>query len=345
MTGEQTVIDLRSDTVTRPTAAMREAMARAVVGDDVLGDDPTVKQLEARAADMLGKEAALFFPSGTMANLAALMAHTEPGEEVLVGEASHIYYYEVGGVSRVAGLLPRLFVDGDTEPTPAALEALLRAPDVHFPKTGLLCLENTHNRGGGTVLTPAKTEALARVARAAGFPVHLDGARVFNGAAALNVDVKALVEPVDSVMFALSKCLSAPVGSVLAGDEQFIARARRRRKLLGGGMRQAGVIAAAGLVALETMVHRLRDDNDVAAELAAALARIDGIGLDAAAVQTNIVIFAVPEDTDAPTMARRLAEHNVRASVMDARHVRFVTHRHIDADAIPAIVAAVRASL
>lgn len=346
------IIDLRSDTVTKPTEAMREAMARAQVGDDVFGDDPTVRGLEELAAHLLGKEAALFLPSGTMANLVALLTHSEPGREVLLGETSHIYYYEVGGLSRIAGLFPRLFRGGDGHPAPEELRALLRPANIHFPEPALLCLENTHNLAGGVVLAPGRVRELAAVAREAGLAVHLDGARLFNAAAALDVDVRELTADVDSVMVSLSKGLSAPVGSVLAGTRSFIGRARKMRKLLGGGMRQVGVIAAAGVVALETMTRRLKEDHNVARAIARELAAVDGVDIDLSKVQTNIIVFAVPESaargeetTPAAAFLQRLERHGVLGVPRDARRIRFVTHRHIGMEDVPRIAAAVRASL
>lgn len=368
-------IDLRSDTVTCPTDEMRRAMAEAQVGDDVFGDDPTVARLEETAAALLGKEAALFFPSGTMANLAALMAHAIPGGEVYLGAESHIYYYEAGGVARIAGLLPRLFSDHDGMPHPDDIRALLRPANVHFPTPGLLCLENTHNRAGGTVATAEQTAAAAAVAREAGVPVHLDGARLFNAAAALSTDVHTLAAPVDSVMVSLSKALSAPVGSLLAGEAPFIATARTIRKLLGGGMRQVGVIAAAGLVALETLhtaPEALHDQHAVAKALAEELGAIDGISIEPAAVQTNIVLFRLAAERgqseraeqsgqsrrsrrweqsggsaggDADAFVRRLADFGVGAVAMDLDEVRFVTHRHVTMAAVPRVAAAVQAAL
>lgn len=337
-------IDLRSDTVTQPTEAMREAMARSVVGDDVFGDDPTVRELEERAAFLLGKDAALFLPSGTMANLTALLAHTTPGQEVLLGRQSHIYRYEVGGLSRIAGLLPALFGDEDGMPDPDEVRRLLRPANIHFPPSALLCLENTHNLAGGVVLPPQRLAALADVARQAGLAVHLDGARLFNAAVALGVDARAWTGHVDSVMISLSKGLSAPVGSVLAGGREFIERARKARKLLGGGMRQAGVIAAAGIVALDTMVQRLADDHAVAAELARALSGIDGLSVDGERVQTNMVFVTLAQG-EAPAFVARLAERGVLAVAMGPRQVRFVTHRHVSLEHVPYVAAAVQASL
>lgn len=342
---KETFIDLRSDTVTHPTDEMRRAMAEARVGDDVLGDDPTVVELERRAASMLGKEAALFFPSGTMANLTALMAHAQPGGEVYVGAHSHIYYYEVGGLARLAGLVPCLFDDEGGMPEPESVRALLRPDNIHFPAPALLCLENTHNRAGGTVATPADTAGVAAIGREAGIRVHLDGARLFNAAAALEVDVKHLAQPVDSVMVSLSKALSAPIGSLLAGSDGFIAAARRVRKLLGGGMRQVGVIAAAGLIALDTPAEALRAEHGVAAALAEGLARIDGIEIDASRVQTNIVLFRLTTDVRADAFVQRLQERGVGAVSMAEDQVRFVTNRHVTGESVPDVLAAVQAAL
>lgn len=338
---------MRSDTVTKPTEAMRKAMMTAEVGDDVHGDDPTVRRLERKAADVLGKEEALFFPSGTMANLAALMAHATPGGEVYLGAHSHIYFYESGGLARIAGLLPQLFDDAGGMPGPESIRSRLRPPNIHFPPPALLCLENTHNRAGGTVATAADTSAAAAVAREAGLPVHMDGARLFNAAAALGVEARDLAEPVDSVMVALTKALSAPIGSLLAGNAPFIAIARRMRKLLGGGMRQVGVIAAAGLEALQTSSQSLKEQHEVAAALAEGLAAMGGIELDLDTVQTNIVLFRLAAETgvDAETFVGRLGEKGVGAVAMGTSEVRFVTHRHIPGSAVPDVLAAVRAAL
>lgn len=319
------VIDLRSDTVTLPTPAMREAMARAEVGDDVLGEDPTVRRLEEMAAERTGKEAALFCASGTMSNLVALLTHTTGrGEEVIVGSEAHILHHESGAASALAGLLVRTVANNETggmDPTEVAA-AIRRGPGL--PRTALLCLENTHNRCSGGVLTPAQTAALARVAHAQGVAVHLDGARIFNAAVALGCDVRELTAEVDSVCFCVSKGLSAPVGSLLCGPAEFIQRARLFRRMVGGGMRQAGIIAAAGIVALETMVDRLAEDHENARELAFGLAHIEGFSLNPELVQTNIVIATTAEP--AATVQQRLREVGVLVSLMGPHRVRFVTH-------------------
>src|SRR3989440_3835860 len=275
----QRIVELRSDTFTLPTDSMRRAMAAAEVGDDVWDEDPTIHRLQGRAAEMVGKEASLFVPSGTMGNLCALLSHTESGQEVLVEGESHIFHSEVAGASVVGGLQLRPLATADGRLHPEQVRAAIREPDIHQPPTGLLCLENTHNRRGGTCLSPAQTQALCEVAHAAGFPVHLDGARVFNAAVALGVDVRQLTGPVDSVMFCLSEGLCAPVGSMLAGSREFIERSRRMRKMLGGGMRQAGVLAAAGLCALDEMVDRLADDHHSARRLAEGLQGMPGVDI------------------------------------------------------------------
>src|ERR1700682_6501097 len=283
------VVELRSDTFTLPTDSMRRAMAAAEVGDDVWDEDPTVHRLQELAADMVGKEASLFVPSGTMGNLCALLSHTEAGEEVLVEGESHIFHSEVAGASVVGGLQLRPLETQDGRLQPEQVRGAIRDPDIHQPPTGLLCLENTHNRRGGTCLSPGQTQALCAVAHDAGFPVHLDGARVFNAAIALGVDVRQLTGPVDSVMFCLSKGLSAPVGSMLAGSTDFIERSRRARKMLGGGMRQAGGPGGARRAALEEMVDRLAEDHRNARRLGEGLQGLPGIAIDLARVETNMV--------------------------------------------------------
>src|ERR1700730_11085911 len=272
------VVELRSDTFTLPTESMRKAMATAEVGDDVWDEDPTIHRLQERAAEMVGKEASLFVPSGTMGNLCALLSHTEPGEEVLVEGESHIFHSEVAGASVVGGLQLRPLETQDGRLQPEQVRAAIREPDIHQPRTGLLCLENTHNRRGGTCLTPKQTAAVSDVAHDAGFPVHLDGARVFNAAVAQGINVRQLTGPVDSVMFCLSKGLSAPVGSMLAGSRDFIERSRRMRKMLGGGMRQAGVLAAV-----------LRDARASARRRGEGRKALRGIAIDLARVETNMV--------------------------------------------------------
>jgi threonine aldolase len=325
-------IDLRSDTLTIPTPAMREAMAAAKVGDDVFGEDPTVNLLEEMAADRLGHEAALLVCSGTMGNLVALLTHCERGDEVIVGDEAHVYVYEAGGLSTVGGILPHVLPnqpDGTLDLDDIA--AAIRPDDPHYPVTRAIALENTHNRMGGAYLTPEYTAQVAALARANGLKLHVDGARIFNAAVAQGVDVKALAQPADSVTFCLSKGLSAPVGSVLCGSRQFIQKARRRRKLLGGGLRQAGVIAAAGIVALEQMVDRLREDHANAQALAQGIAQVVGLRLRPSQVHTNMVYFDLDPDLpfDAAELCRRAAVEGVKMLPVGPRRIRAVTHCYV----------------
>jgi len=336
------VVELRSDTFTLPTDSMRRAMAAAEVGDDVWDEDPTIHRLQERAAEMVGKEASLFVPSGTMGNLCALLTHTESGQEVLVEGESHIFHSEAAGASVVGGLQLRPLETPDGRLQPEQVRAAIREPDIHQPPTGLLCLENTHNRRGGTCLSPAQTQALCEVAHAAGFPVHLDGARVFNAAVALDVDARRLTGPVDSVMFCLSKGLSAPVGSMLAGSTAFIERARRWRKLLGGGMRQAGVLAAAGLCALDEMAGRLADDHRNARHLAEGLQGLPGIGIDLARVETNMVFGDCQPPLTAAAFIERCAEAGILLDQASLHRWRMVTHRGVTADDVDYAIATVR---
>jgi threonine aldolase len=323
-------IDLRSDTITWPTEEMRRAMYEAEVGDDGYGEDPTVNLLEERSAAMLGHEAGLFTASGSMSNLVAILAHTHPGDEIIVGSECHILWYEVGSASAVGGATLRT-VENEDDGTidPAVIEAAVRPESLHFPPTGLVCIENTHNRCGGTVLTPEYTKAACEVAHRHGLPVHLDGARIFNAAVALGVPAAALASPVDSVCYCLSKGLSAPVGSVLSGSREFIVRARKKRQMVGGGMRQAGIIAAAGIVALDTMIDRLVEDHATARQLAAGLATIPGFACSAEETATNIVMFGLPDDVPAVAFVDRLEEKGIRLNYADGPRVRAVTHRMV----------------
>ena len=321
---EPRIIDLRSDTVTHPTPAMREAMAQAVVGDDVFGEDPTVQRLEAMAAELMGKEAALFVASGTMGNLTCLLAHCQRGDEAIVGSEAHVLHYEVGGAAGLGGIQLRPVPNDargllDIE----AVEATMRGQNIHFPRTALVCLENTHNRCGGGVITPEETAEVVELARRYGAAVHLDGARIFNAAVALGVPAAQLAVEVDSVTFCLSKGLAAPVGSLVCGSGDFVARARKARKMLGGGMRQVGVIAAAGIIALETMIDRLAEDHEHARLLAQGLARVSGVRIDATSVQTNIVVLNVD---DGAAFQRRLQELGVLTTAFGPSRVRMVTH-------------------
>ncbi len=338
------IVDLRSDTVTLPTPAMREAIYRAEVGDDVFGEDPTVNRLEEMAAQRLGKEAALYVVSGTMGNLVALLTHCGRGDEFILGHISHTFLYEAGGSAALGGIHPRTVPNQpDGTLNLADVEAAIRPENVHFPRSRLICLENTHNRCGGAVLTPEYTQAVCDLAHRHGLAVHLDGARVFNAAVALGIDVKELVTDVDSVQFCLSKGLSAPVGSLLCGDEDFIYEARRSRKIVGGGMRQAGVIAAAGIVALEQMVDRMAEDHANARRLAEGLAEMPELAVDLDSVQTNIVIFELVSERLTPAeLAARLAERGVKLLAIEGRRLRAVTHHGIEADDIEIALAAAR---
>lgn len=336
------IIDLRSDTITKPTPAMRRAMYEAEVGDDVLGDDPTVQRLEELAAERMGKEAGLYVASGTMGNLVCLLTHCGRGDEVIVGDQAHTYIYEQGGMAALGGIHPRPLPnrpDGTIDLE--QIEAAIRPENVHFPRTRLVALENTHNRCGGAVLPVSYMRAVGKLARQHGLKYHLDGARVFNAAVALGVDVKEIVADCDSVSFCLSKGLGAPVGSVVVGTEDFIAEARRSRKVVGGGMRQAGVIAAAGIVALTEMVDRLAEDHANARRLAEGIADLPGIRLDPATVQTNIVIFELDRpDLTPQQLADRLAEHGVRLFAIGGQRLRAVTNYHVTAEDIDRALAA-----
>ena len=332
------VIDLRSDTVTLPTETMRRAMAAAELGDDVFGEDPTVGELEALAAEMTGKEAALLVPSGTMANLICLLTHCGRGEEVILGDQAHIFFYEQGGSAAVGGIHPRTVpnrLDGTLD-----LEAVrnsIRADDPHFPRTRLIAVENTHNRCNGTPLPGTYLQAMADLAAEHGLAVHMDGARIFNAAAALGVPVTDLTAPVDSLSFCLSKGLSAPVGSLVCGSNAFIRHARRNRKVLGGGMRQAGIIAAAGIVALREMIDRLEEDHQNARILATGLSAMGKIKLDPERVKTNIVYADFgPDGPPAAAMVARLEEAGVRVIATGPFQFRAVTHYGITAEDIDA---------
>ena len=331
------VIDLRSDTVSQPTEEMRRAMADAEVGDDVFGEDPTMNRLQERAAELLGKEAAMFTASGTMSNLIATLTHCQRGDEVIMGDQAHMFWSESAGVAGVAGAQTRLIpTDAQGRLDPADVEAAIRPRgNIHFPPTTLVCLENTHNRCSGRVLTPEDTSRVAEVAHASGASVHLDGARIFNAAVALEVPAEALVRDVDDVTFCLSKSLSCPVGSVLCGSREFIDEALRWRKVIGGAMRQVGVLAAAGLVALDTMIDRLADDHANARRLAQGLANIDGLEIDPDNIQTNIVFFKVdPSVATGQELLSALDREGVKAGVPMPQDVRMVTHRQISSDDI-----------
>jgi threonine aldolase len=336
-------IDLRSDTVTRPTPAMREAMAKAVVGDDVYGEDPTVNQLQDLAAQMTGKQAALFVPSGTMGNLASILAHCQRGDEVMVGTKSHTFLFEAGGISALGGIHScQLRNQPDGSLLLSDLEAALRPDDPHDPISRLICLENTHNRCGGTYQTPDYTRQVAEFAHAHGLMVHLDGARLFNSVVAQGIDVKDLTRHVDSLTFCLSKALSAPVGSVICGTSDFIQKVKRQRKMLGGGMRQAGILAAAGIVALETMVTRLAEDHTRARNLADGLRKNAHLVLASDTPATNMVFVTLADSLNlsAADAAGRLKERGVLVGAVSARTIRMVLHCWIDDRAVQTAIAA-----
>lgn len=323
------IIDLRSDTVTVPSDEMRRAIASAPVGDDVFGEDPTIRRLEAMAAERTGKEAALFVASGTMSNLVAIMTHCARGDEAIAGSESHILHYEVAGAAGVAGVQLRAVAnDARGRLDAAAVEATIRGENVHTPATSLLCLENTHNRCGGAAIAGEEIEALADIAHRHGVRVHIDGARIFNAAVALHTSVAALAARADSIGFCLSKGLGAPVGSVLCGSGDFIARARKMRKMLGGGMRQGGIIAAAGVYALEQMVDRLADDHANAKLLARGLAALPMVDLDPETIDTNIVIFGVRGDWMG--FARSMKQAGVLSTITAPGRLRMVTHDGIE---------------
>jgi threonine aldolase len=327
------IIDLRSDTITLPTDEMRRAMYEAEVGDDVHREDPTINRLEELSAEVMGKEAALFTASGTMSNLLGVLANTRPSDEIIVGSEAHMLWYEVGGASALGGVVIRTVPnDEDGKLDPADVAKAIRAENIHFPTSTLLCLENTHNRCGGAVLTREYTEEISALAHQRGLLVHLDGARIFNAAVALGIPAKELAAPVDTVNFCLSKSLSAPVGSLFCGAREAVERARKWRKMLGGGMRQAGIIAAAGIVAIEKMVDRLAEDHANARRFAEGLARIPGFSVNPEKVPTNIVNFAYPEKVD--DFVVKIGERGVKFLSRGGRNVRAVTNRMVSAEDI-----------
>lgn len=335
-------IDLRSDTVTQPTPEMRQAMYQAEVGDDVYGEDPTVNALERLGAELTGKEAGLFVASGTMGNQTAIMTHTQRGDEVICEAEAHIYFYEVAGMAVLAGVQPR--------PLPAVrgilsaetIEAAIRPHDVHQPRSSLICLENTHNRAGGTCYPLETLTAIRKVADRHNLLLHMDGARLFNAAAALGVSVDRIARPMDSVQFCLSKGLCAPAGSLLVGRADFIAKARRYRKMLGGGMRQAGILAAAGMIALQKMTERLPEDHANARLLAESLAT-EGFGIDLSTVQSNLVIFDVSRmGLKAAEFAAKLKQEGILAGVFGEYRMRMVTHHGIEAADIATVLDTIR---
>jgi len=348
------MIDLRSDTVTLPTPAMREAMYHAEVGDDVYHEDPTINRLQEMVAERLGKEDAIFVPSGTMGNAASILAHAGRGEAVIVGNQSHIYHYEVGGASTLGGspmVVVQTAPDGMLDPYEIQIN-ISDGSDEHSAPSALLCIENTHNRCGGSVLSLEQVEQLTTLAHSYGLMVHMDGARVFNAAIALGIPVSTLVRTVDSIMFCLSKGLSAPVGSMVVGRRDFIQRALRMRKLLGGGMRQAGVLAAAGIVALEQMVDRLVEDHETSKQLALGLAEYPQIDINVDRVKTNMVMFSVRNSKHEPMGEKetelflsKAREHGVLMGHIGQGNIRAVTHHGINDNDITKALIGIRRAL
>lgn len=344
------IIDLRSDTVTHPTPQMRAAMAQAPLGDDVYGEDPTVNRLQEMAAAMLGKQAGLFVASGTMGNLVAILAHCGRGDEVILGNQAHTFLFEAGGISALGGVHScQLENQPDGSLAIDDIEAAIRPDDAHHPVTRLIALENTHNRCGGTYQTVEYTRAVSDFAHENGLVIHLDGARIFNAAVAQGIPAKELAAPVDSVTFCLSKGLCAPVGSLLCGTKEFIARAHRIRKQLGGGMRQAGILAAAGIVALETMIDRLAEDHARAKKLAEGLKQVKGLVVDAGSPATNMVFLSLAEEfplsaegITAGQVEEKMNAFGVRVRAISQRRFRLVTHYWIDDAGVERTVAAFR---
>ena len=323
-------INLKSDTTTKPTDEMRKAMFEAEVGDDIYNDDPTVKKLQKLAAEVTGMEDALFFPSGTMANLAAVMSHTRHGEEVILDDSNHMHLNEGAGIISVAGLSPRFIKAENGIMTPDDIRDAFRTPNIGYPKTSLVIVENTHNAGGGTVYPIERLKEIHQITKEKNIKLHMDGARVFNAAAYLNVSVKEITQHVDSVMFCVSKGLSAPIGSMLCGTKELIAEAIRKRKILGGGLRQVGVIAAAGIVAINEMPGRLKEDHDNARILAEAISKNPCISIKLDTVQTNIVYFELKDKLGADEFAEILEKnYGVRCNVFSKTKIRMLTNRHI----------------
>jgi threonine aldolase len=339
---ETKFIDLRSDTVTLPTEEMLEASRQAKLGDDVFSEDPTVNRLQEMAAAKMGKEAALLVTSGTQANLVSLMSNCKRGELVILESECHIYWYEVGGVSSIAGLLPWTIKSASGAFDPKELEAAIRPKNIHFPEPALVCVENTHNRYGGTIITPSQLKEISDIAKSHSLKLYMDGARIFNASVALSVNVKEFTQHVDNLMFCLSKGLCCPVGSILVGSEEFIERAKKNRKLLGGGMRQAGIIAAPGIIALEKMIDRLREDHENARFFAEKLSKMPGIEINLERVQTNIVTFDVriPGVTD-ESFLLRLKEKGILALAQSKNRIRIVTHHGISKEHLETTLATI----
>lgn len=323
------MIDLRSDTVTKPTLRMREAMAKAEVGDDVYGEDPTLNLLEEKSAEMLGKEAAIFVPSGTMGNQIAIKCHTSMGDEVVVESSSHIYNYELGAMSALSGTLPRVIEGRNGFFNEEQLLNSIRPKIYYLPKTVLLCLENTHNMAGGRCLSLERAESLCQIAKENGMKTHLDGARIFNAAIALKATAKNIAKPFDSVMFCISKGLSAPVGSLLVGSKGFIEKARVYRKMFGGGMRQAGVLAACGLVAFEEVLPKLWEDHEKAKKLAISISKNPLFDVDLSSVETNIFMVKTKKSGSAKIVVEKLKEKGILVSSINQSTIRVVTHKDV----------------
>lgn len=336
-------VDLRSDTVTKPTRAMRKAMAEAVVGDDVYGEDPTVNRLQERAAELMGKDTALFFPSGTMANQTAVKVHTQPGEEVICEASCHIYNIESGTMAAFSGVLPRLVAGDHGVLDPVRIEAAIRPKNYYLAQSSLLTVENTHNLAGGTVTSVSRCVELAETARRHGLGTHLDGARIFNAAYSLGVKAAEIAAPFDSVMFCISKGLGAPVGSLLCGSSAFMERAKKIRKMLGGGMRQAGIVAAAGLTALEEILPLLPEDHARARKLGEQLAASPCFSVELDHLKTNIIMTKVLPPHTAPEVGGLLKAKGVLCHVLSAEKIRFVTHHDIDDEDLDRALAAISA--
>lgn len=329
------IIDLRSDTVTRPSPEMRRAMAEAEVGDDVFGDDPTVNRLQEKVAAMLGKEAALFVPSGTMANTVAILSHTQPGDEVIVERESHTFNYEVAGAAVMGGVQPNTIVGDRGILTAEQIAREIREPNVHIPPTKLICLENTHNRGGGSIYPLEKIQAIHQLAQQYNLKMHLDGARLFNACVVTGISPEDYAQYFDSLMFCFSKGLGAPVGSILAGSKQFIQRAHRVRKMLGGGMRQVGILAAAAWYALENNIERLAEDHQHAKMLATELAKINGFHINPDHVETNILVFDISQSGFSVTeVLNKLKAKGILMVPFGHTLVRAVTHLDVSREDI-----------
>ena len=333
-------IDLRSDTLTQPTKNMRKAMTEAEVGDDVFGEDPTVNRLEKIAADRMGKESAVFVPSGTMGNLISMLSHCNRGDEIILGDQSHIFLNEVGGIAALGGIHPHIIPnEPDGTLNLDTVEKKIRTSDLHYPPTRLIALENTHNYCMGSPIGPEYIQQASDLAKRYGLQIHVDGARIFNAAVALEVDVKDLVREVDSVMFCLSKGLSAPVGSLVCGNKKFISRARKWRKMVGGGMRQSGHLAAAGIIALNDLVDELKKDHFKTQVLAKGLARLNGIALDPELVKTNIIFFNLKHPTLNPdTFLEKLETQGIKMLAIESGVFRAVLHREISESQIERVI-------